>query len=76
MTSISKTLVSTSSTNPLCPGCLIEMSKAAASRNMFKCEPCREIIQFFDGGTDDDGARRRIKPSHGARNPIKNVRAA
>lgn len=32
---------------PLCPNCLIEMSKAASSRSLFHCEPCREIIQFF-----------------------------
>jgi hypothetical protein len=42
---------------------------------MFKCEPCREIIQFFDR-TDDDGARRRPKPSNPTRRPVRNVRAA
>jgi hypothetical protein len=38
---------------PLCPNCLNEMSKAVSSRNLFNCEPCREIIQFF--GTSADG---------------------
>jgi len=40
--------------NPLCPSCLKEMSKTASSRNMFRCEPCREIIQFFDLWQDRD----------------------
>ncbi len=39
---------------PLCPNCLNEMSKAASSRNLFHCEPCREIIQFFCVGRDCD----------------------
>jgi hypothetical protein len=30
-----------------CPNCLMEMTKATAARNLFTCEPCREIIQFF-----------------------------
>jgi hypothetical protein len=37
---------------PLCPNCLNEMSKAASSRNLFNCEPCREIIQFFGVSAD------------------------
>jgi hypothetical protein len=37
---------------PLCPNCLNEMSKAASSRNLFNCEPCREIIQFFGVNAD------------------------
>jgi hypothetical protein len=61
--------------NPLCPGCLNEMSKAAASRNMFNCEPCREIIQFFDFRTDRARAGR-LTPSQAAGRPIGNVRAA
>lgn len=64
-----------SSTNPLCPNCLNEMSKAAASRNMFNCEPCREIIQFFDFRTDRDRVGRP-KPSLAAGPPTGNVRAA
>lgn len=40
--------------NPLCPSCLNEMSKSNSSRNMFRCEPCREIIQFFDLWQDRD----------------------
>jgi tRNA(Ile2) C34 agmatinyltransferase TiaS len=39
---------------PLCPSCLNEMSKTTSSRNMFRCEPCREIIQFFDLRHDRD----------------------
>jgi tRNA(Ile2) C34 agmatinyltransferase TiaS len=34
--------------NPLCPGCLREMATIELSRNMFRCEPCREMIKFFD----------------------------
>ncbi len=34
---------------PHCPNCLKEMTKANASRNLYNCEPCREIIQFFGG---------------------------
>lgn len=45
--------------NPLCPSCLKEMSKAASSRNMFRCEPCREIIQFFDLWQDRDTKQSR-----------------
>jgi hypothetical protein len=37
---------------PLCPHCLNEMSKATTSRNLFNCEPCREIIQFFGMSSD------------------------
>lgn len=37
---------------PHCPNCLKEMTKAPASRNLFNCEPCREIIQYFGGSTD------------------------
>lgn len=64
------------SMNPLCPNCLNEMSKAAASRNLFNCEPCREIIQFFDFRADRDRAGRRLKPSEAAGRPVGNVRAA
>ena len=32
---------------PHCPNCLKEMTKASASRNLFNCEPCREIIQYL-----------------------------
>ncbi|WP_369722768.1 MULTISPECIES: hypothetical protein [unclassified Bradyrhizobium] len=28
------------------------MTKASASRNLFNCEPCREIIQYFGGCPD------------------------
>ena len=61
--------------NPRCPGCLNEMSKAAAARNLFNCEPCREIIQFFDFRSDLDRAGR-LAPSHTAGRPIGNTRAA
>ncbi|KRQ11263.1 MULTISPECIES: hypothetical protein [Bradyrhizobium] len=37
---------------PHCPNCLKEMTKASASRNLFNCEPCREIIQYFGGSAD------------------------
>ncbi len=37
---------------PHCPNCLQEMTKASASRNLFNCEPCREIIQYFGGSAD------------------------
>ena len=37
---------------PHCPNCFKEMDKAAASRNLFSCEPCREIIQYFGGSAD------------------------
>jgi tRNA(Ile2) C34 agmatinyltransferase TiaS len=57
--------------NPLCPGCLNEMSKMASSRNMFRCEPCREIIQFFDVRQDRD-----TKPPRDVKRPIDQVRAA
>ncbi len=40
--------------NPLCPSCSSEMSKTSSSPNMFRCEPCREIIQFFDLWQDRD----------------------
>jgi tRNA(Ile2) C34 agmatinyltransferase TiaS len=61
--------------NPLCPNCLNEMTKAASSRNLFNCEPCREIIQFFDFRADRDRAER-LKPSQSAAPRIGNVRAA
>jgi hypothetical protein len=32
------------------------MSKAASSRNLFNCEPCREIIQFFGGSAEHGDA--------------------
>ncbi|WFU43941.1 hypothetical protein QA640_16725 [Bradyrhizobium sp. CB82] len=58
---------------PLCPNCLNEMSKAATSRNLFHCEPCREIIQFFGVGPDSSDAGpdfwlpiRRKRGGHGA----------
>ena len=57
--------------NPLCPSCLNEMSKTASVRNMFRCEPCREIIQFFDVWRDRDS-----KPPHDVKRPIDQVRAA
>ena len=41
---------------PHCPNCLKEMTKASASRNLFNCEPCREIIQFFGGHADHGDA--------------------
>jgi hypothetical protein len=44
--------------NPLCPHCLKDMSRAASSRNLFHCEPCREIVQFFGVGLErGDGPR-------------------
>lgn len=58
--------------NPLCPSCLNEMSTTASSRNMFRCEPCREIIQFFDVWKDRD-----TNPvPRGVKRPIDPVRAA
>ena len=57
--------------NPLCPSCLNEMSKIVSARNMFRCEPCREIIQFFDVRQDRDA-----KPPRYAGRPIDQVRAA
>jgi len=57
--------------NPLCPSCLNEMSKMASSRHMFRCEPCREIIQFFDVWQDRD-----TKPPRDVKRPIDQVRAA
>ena len=56
--------------NPLCPNCLNEMSKTASSRNMFRCEPCREIIQFFDVWQDRD-----TKPSRDVKRPIDQAQA-
>ncbi len=56
---------------PLCPNCLDEMSKAASSRNLFHCEPCRELIQFFAVGRDCDAGPdfwlpiRRKREAHG-----------
>jgi len=59
---------------PLCPNCLNEMSKAASSGNLFNCEPCREIIQFFGVGRACNNAApdfwlpiRRKRDSHNAR---------
>ena len=47
---------------PHCPNCLKEMTKASASRNLFNCEPCREIIQFFDVNKDrDTRSPRQVK---------------
>jgi len=51
------------------------MPRSAASRNLFTCEPCREIIQFFDTGADRDYPKLRMKPS-GVRRPIRRARAA
>jgi len=49
--------------NPLCPSCLTAMTKTMSSRNMFRCEPCREIIQFFDIRQDRDRMpARRARP--------------
>jgi hypothetical protein len=49
------------------------MSKATSSRNLFHCEPCREIIQFFGVGPDRSDAGpdfwlpfRRKRNGHGA----------
>jgi tRNA(Ile2) C34 agmatinyltransferase TiaS len=61
--------------NPLCPACTNEMS-TASSRNMFRCEPCREIIQFFDIGTNAYDAEQRLKPSCPAGRLVETVRAA
>jgi hypothetical protein len=47
------------------------MSTVASSRNMFRCEPCREIIQFFDLWQD-----RETEPPRGVKRPIDPVRAA
>jgi len=38
---------------------------------MFRCEPCREIIQFFDVWRDLDS-----KPPRDVQRPIDQVRAA
>ena len=57
--------------NPLCPSCLKEMPQTASSRNMFRCEPCREIIQFFDLWQDRDS-----NPSRLVKRPIDEIRAA
>ncbi|MGY8664779.1 hypothetical protein Q3C01_20815 [Bradyrhizobium sp. UFLA05-109] len=58
---------------PLCPNCLNAMSKAASSGNLFNCEPCREIIQFFGVGHDRNEAGpdfwlpvRRKRDAHAA----------
>jgi hypothetical protein len=61
--------------HPLCPRCLNEMSKAAISSKLFRCAPCREIIQFFDVGMDGD-TMRYVKLSRGATHSGKNMRAA
>lgn len=58
--------------NPLCPSCSNEMSKVTSSRNMFRCEPCREIIQFFGLWQDRDTEQPPPDPKH----PIDQVRAA
>jgi tRNA(Ile2) C34 agmatinyltransferase TiaS len=58
--------------NPLCPSCLNEMSKMVSSHDMFRCEPCREIIQFFDVQQDRD----TNPPPRGVKRPIDQVRAA
>ncbi|WP_245333954.1 hypothetical protein, partial [Bradyrhizobium guangdongense] len=55
---------------PHCPNCLTEMTKASASRNLFSCEPCREIIQCF-GGSADHG-----EPGPQFSWPIRRKRAA
>jgi hypothetical protein len=47
------------------------MSKIVSARNMFRCEPCREIIQFFDVRQDND-----TKPPRHARRPVDQLRAA
>jgi tRNA(Ile2) C34 agmatinyltransferase TiaS len=57
--------------NPLCPSCSNEMSKTASSPNMFRCEPCREIIQFFDVWRDRD-----TRPQGDVARPIDQDRAA
>ena len=57
--------------NPLCPSCLDEMSKTASARAMFRCEPCREIVLFFDVWQDNDSQTPRE-----AKRPIDQVRAA
>jgi hypothetical protein len=44
--------------NPLCPNCSCAMSRAERSRNAFVCAPCREIIQFFNVGQNEDHTRR------------------
>jgi len=47
------------------------MSKTESSRNMFRCEPCREIIQFFELWRDRDSiadaAHRRSQTKDGGR---------
>jgi ribosomal protein L37AE/L43A len=55
---------------PHCPNCLKEMTKAPASRNLFNCEPCREIIQYF-GRSADHG-----KPGPQFSSQIRRKRAA
>jgi tRNA(Ile2) C34 agmatinyltransferase TiaS len=52
--------------NPLCPSCSKEMSKTSSSRNMFRCEPCREIIQFFDLWQDRD-----TEPPRDVKRPVE-----
>jgi ribosomal protein S27E len=55
---------------PHCPNCRKEMTTATAARNLFTCEPCREIIQFFGGKAELREADRRfyrsvgIEPAH------------
>ena len=45
---------------PHCPNCLQEMTSGSGSRNLFNCEPCREIIQYFDADADQDGPAPRF----------------
>jgi hypothetical protein len=47
------------------------MPKTASSHNMFHCEPCREIIQFFDLWQDRD-----TRPPRDVKHPVDQVRAA
>jgi hypothetical protein len=48
------------------------MSKATSSRNLFHCEPCRELIQFFGVGRSCDAGPdfwlpiRRKREAHSA----------
>jgi len=62
--------------HPLCPSCLNEMSKTASSQNMFRCEPCREIIQFFEVRQDRDARMSKDSRLRYVTRPIDQVRAA
>ncbi len=62
--------------NPLCPHCLNEMSKAAASRNLFHCEPCRELIQFFGVSSNCGDAAPHFWPPIRRKRADLNVRTA